>query len=379
MKILNVYRDEYDPNTATLNRFLAFVKGFSEDGIITNVYFLRPNKKKDKVNTVYQNVTFNYLWENKRYSNNKYVQYGQQILWVIYSLLKKKKGDNIILFGSNEFLFVFSLFRNLNIYYEVTEHPSLWMIGKSLHINLMFRLYYYGIRKIKGLFAISTSLREFYISKGVSADVVHTVNMIVDISRFENLKKEDTKVRYIAYCGSIVNSKDGVDDLIEAFNIVSQKVDDVKLFLIGIYNYKADEDKNLNLISKYSLQNKIIHTGELSVTEMPQILKNASVLVLARPDNLQAKNGFPTKLGEYLLTSNPVVVTSVGDIPVFLKDGESAYIAEPDNINDIADKIYCALTDERAIFIGKKGMGVALEHFNYFNEAKKISKIIFKH
>jgi len=379
MKILHVYRDEYDPNTATLNRFLAFIKGFSEIGITTNVYFLRPNQKKEKVNAVYPNVTFHYLWENKKFNTNKYVKYGQQILWVLSSLMKRKKNDNIILFGSNEFLFLFSLFRNLNIYYEVTEHPGLWMAGKSLHVKLMFRLYYYSIKKIKGIFVISSPLKEFYIGKGVSASVIHTVNMIVDTSRFENLKKGVSIDRYIAYCGSIVNKKDGVDDLIEAFNIVSQRIGDIKLLLMGIYNYKADEEKNINLINKYSLQDRIIHTGEVSVLEMPQLLKNASALVLARPDNLQAKNGFPTKLGEYLLTSNPVVVTRVGDISLFLKDGESAYIAEPDNIEDIAEKIYLALTDECASLIGKKGLEVAKEHFNYFKEAQKIYKAIYNH
>ncbi len=379
MEILHIYRDEYYPNTATLNRLLAFIKGFSEIGITTNVYFLRPNEKREKVNTVYPNVTFHYLWEKKKFHDNKYLQYGQQILWVLSSLMKRKKKDNIILFGSNEFLFFFSLFRNLNIYYEVTEHPSLWMIGKSLHIKLMFKLYYCGIRKLKGIFVISSPLKEFYISKGVSASVIHTVNMIVDTSRFENLKREDNIDRYIAYCGSIVNKKDGVDDLIEAFNIVSQKVYDVKLLLMGIYNYKADEEKNNSLINKYSLQKRIIHCGEVSVLEMPQLLKNASALVLARPDNLQAKNGFPTKLGEYLLTSNPVVVTRVGDISLFLKDGESAYIAEPDNIENIADKIYLALTDKNASLIGKNGLEVAIEHFNYFNESKKIYKTIYNH
>ena len=49
------------------------------------------------------------------------------------------------------------------------------------------------------------------------------------------------------------------------------------------------------------------------------------MLVLARPDNIQAKGGFPTKLGEYLATGNPVVVTKVGEIPNYLIDGVNAF------------------------------------------------------
>ena len=96
---------------------------------------------------------------------------------------------------------------------------------------------------------------------------------------------------------------------------------------------------------------------------MPQILKNAAVLALDRPESLQAQCGFPTKLGEYLLTENPVVVTKVGDIPLFLKDGETALIAEERN-------------PEEASKIGKAGALVAMREFNYLNETKKIIDVI---
>ena len=118
--------------------------------------------------------------------------------------------------------------------------------------------------------------------------------------------------------------------------------------------------------------------GEVSANEIPQLLKNAQVLVLARPDNLQAKNGFPTKLGEYLLTANPVVITNVGDIPLFLKDGESAFIARPGNVKNIAEKIYYAVGhQDEANRIGEQGRLVALKYFNYKIEAEKIINVIF--
>lgn len=70
---------------------------------------------------------------------------------------------------------------------------------------------------------------------------------------------------------------------------------------------------------------------------MPQMLKNAEALVLDRPNSLQAQYGFPTKLGEYLLTGNPVVVTKVGDIPLYLKDGVSALLSEDRNPKEFAE------------------------------------------
>ena len=61
---------------------------------------------------------------------------------------------------------------------------------------------------------------------------------------------------------------------------------------------------NLELIENLGVKNSVIFTGIVSAAEIPQILKNATVLALDRPDSLQAQCGFPTKLGEYLLTEN---------------------------------------------------------------------------
>lgn len=107
------------------------------------------------------------------------------------------------------------------------------------------------------------------------------------------------------------------------------------------------------------------------------MLKNAEVLALDRPDNLQAKYGFPTKLGEYLLTENPVVITSVGDIPKFLKDGVSALIAKPFDSEDFSSKLIWALNNrEEAEIIGKNGKDIAVKSFNSFSETRKLVDFI---
>ena len=70
---------------------------------------------------------------------------------------------------------------------------------------------------------------------------------------------------------------------------------------------------------------------------------------------------------------NPVVVTKVGDIPLFLKDGETALLAEERNPQEFASKLIWALEhNEEAAKIGKAGALVALRQFNYLSETKKI-------
>lgn len=222
------------------------------------------------------------------------------------------------------------------------------------------------------MFVISTALKEYYMSLGILEENIVVLNMTVDSNRFEGLRKQLSEP-YIAYCGTASNNKDGVDELIKAFAIVHKTHPEVKLYIIGNIPQKKDISGNLKLIESLNLKNSIVFTGVVTAADIPQILKNAVVLALDRPDSLQAQCGFPTKLGEYLLTENPVVVTKVGDIPIFLKDGESALLAEERNPQEFASKIIWALDhSDAAAEIGKKGAEVALEKFNYLTETKKI-------
>ena len=113
--------------------------------------------------------------------------------------------------------------------------------------------------------------------------------------------------------------------------------------------------------------------GEFSRDKIPAIIKNASLLALPRPDSKQAQGGFPTKLGEYLATGNPVCATTVGEIPDYLIDDESIYFAEPGSINSFADAMKRALSNPlKAKRIGTNGRKVAETHFNKDIQAKKL-------
>ena len=191
------------------------------------------------------------------------------------------------------------------------------------------------------------------------------------------MEKKNPLERYIAYCGTASNNKDGVDELIKAYAIVHKQIQDVNLYIIGKPLSEKDESGNMRLVKELGLTDEVVFTGVLAASEIPQVLKNAEVLALARPDSLQAQCGFPTKLGEYLLTENPVVVTKVGDIPHFLEDRKTALLAEQRDAQEFAGKLIWALEHpQEAKAIGKAGAEVAMREFNCVNEAKKIYEVV---
>ena len=292
-------------------------------------------------------------------------------------LKKLKEGDIVYTYSLNLVTKMCEDVKGVKVYAERTEHPE----ASPGFINPLLALSESEIKetlyRLCGLFVISRPLKEYYETLGMDSSKIHIINMIVNADRFRGIEKTHSRERYIAYCGTASNNKDGVDLLIKAFAIICSKHTDIKLYIIGKTPSRKDTSTNLKLIKDLGIEDRIVFIGIVSSEKMPQILKDAEVLALARPDNLQAKYGFPTKLGEYLLTGNPVVITSVGDIPYFLKDGVSALISDPSNIEIFAKKLLWAIENPKeALKIGKAGADIALTHFNSVIETQKILNVI---
>lgn len=199
--------------------------------------------------------------------------------------------------------------------------------------------------------------------------------MTVDLKRFD-LKRKPID-RYMAYCGSSSFDKDGVDILIKSFSLISMKYPDVKLKIAAFM--ESDGVKMLAMIQELQLQDKVIYVGELTRDQIPEFVTNAELLMLPRPDSKQARGGFPTKLGEYLATGNPVCATNVGEILNYLVDNESAFMAEPGSITSFTSAIDRALSDPvKAIIIGMNGRKVAEAQFNMDIQSNRLYNFLIE-
>jgi glycosyltransferase involved in cell wall biosynthesis len=189
--------------------------------------------------------------------------------------------------------------------------------------------------------------------------------MTVDLKRFNGEKEnlQPFSKPYIAYIGVMNDAKDGVNILINAFNIIKNKYSEHKVYLIGSWNY--DTPGHQQMIKENSLSERVFWMKEYQRDQIPNIICNADLLVLPRPDSKQARGGFPTKLGEYLATGIPVCATRVGEIPDYLQDNESVFFADPGSSDSFAKALDRALSDSiNAKRIGQNGKKVAETYFN---------------
>lgn len=361
------------PNTASGNRFCSFLHGFDELEISVTAVLHKPSPDHYHIPSSFTHVKVMELWKDwpffRRVADKLYSKFS-----LVGFINRIQKGDSVFVYGSPDYVKIFRTIPGINVYHERTEHPDVL----PLNSNELQEQYLKACVKLDGLFVISTTLKDYFISRGVQESKITIVNMTVDTERFKNVSQNNSSGRIISYCGTASNNKDGVDQLIKAFAIVAGKHQDVKLQIIGKAPSKDDASGNAQLVKQLGLEDRVIFTGVVPAHKMPQILADSTILALDRPDSLQARNGFPTKLGEYLLSERPVVVTRVGDIPLFLRDGESASLAEDNNPEDFASKL-CWLLEHptEADEIGKAGAQVAKTHFNYKTETKKIASVIF--
>lgn len=224
---------------------------------------------------------------------------------------------------------------------EINEWPLsvTWDEGRIkqwIEIHLLPKLF-------DGFICISDLLVDFCREHGRKNVPILKVPMTVDVAAIDFVPTfQQSNNPSVVYAGSVTEFKDGVETLKKAME--------------GI---KAD----LLMISGRSHE------------EAVAIMKGANCLVLARPDSQQARAGFPTKLGEYLATGIPVVVTKTGEISRYLKDGVNAYLAEPGDIDGIASKIKFVLEHpEEAAGVGVAGRKVAALCFDWHNHAESVNR-----
>lgn len=293
----------------------------------------------------------------------------------ITTKVRKNNYEAVILI-SNSLLLIYPLWfackrGKVRFLQEKSEFPFVLMKKGFLHklyakfyVNTTYRLF-------DGLIIMTKPLMEYFKNKVRKDCKLFEMPMTVDTERFAIDKTDSEYGDYIAYCGNMAGNKDGIMNLIEAFDKASPKIGNVKLLLIGGSTSQEDWEKTVHEVEN-TKNNKIIMFGKASREQIPSLLKNAKALALARPSSLQSSGGFPTKLGEYLATGNPVIVTAVGDIPHYL-NSDNAFVVEPDNNSLFADTIIGVFEDyKKAKEVGEKGKELANTVFSSKYQSKRL-------
>lgn len=228
-------------------------------------------------------------------------------------------------------MFVIAKFFNIKIICEVNEFPvRVYKYGRE---NIVSK--FIETKFADGYSIISDQLVEYFESISLFKKRIIKLPMTVDENRFVGVVNINTN--NIVYSGSLNHKKDGLNFLLEAFKILSQK-SKLNLVIAG-YGTSSEIDYLLEFIKNNNLENRVSYLGYIKSSEIPSLVCSAKILVMPRPKSKQAEGGFPSKLGEYLMSRKPIVVTRTGEISNFLNENEVFFIDTDNIIKGLIKKI----------------------------------------
>jgi phosphatidylinositol alpha-mannosyltransferase len=182
--------------------------------------------------------------------------------------------------------------------------------------------------------------------------------------------------RLLVYSGSF-GEKDGIFVLIEALGRIIRQYPEAFMVMTGRNDNEQLMEEVRKHISRLKLQDNTRMVGFVNADELLCYNSMADVLFVCRSNSAFANHGFPWKLGEYCMTSKPVIATDVSDIRMYFTDNLDLFIVEPDNPDAIAGKVLEIFGHyQHALDVARLGKMAALTNFGYFQKAGEVVKFI---
>jgi len=127
---------------------------------------------------------------------------------------------------------------------------------------------------------------------------------------------------------------------------------------------------------KFMIKTRVDLVGYVTKEELIRLTSTATALLLAKPDNRQNRYNMATKIGEYLLTGRPVVISLVDPVCNHLENKVDAITVKPD-CNEFAGALRFILDNPgKAGEIGLKGQTKANQLFDYKIHAARMNDFL---
>ncbi len=133
----------------------------------------------------------------------------------------------------------------------------------------------------------------------------------------------------ITYLGPM-SARDMPMTMVEGVRLAVGQGHDVRLVVVGdVDSEPAGRRARAFVMADTELKGRVTFTGYVSSDELKLRLAGSDAFMLIRPDTLEARACFPTRLQEYLETARPVVVSNVGDMELYFRHRQDAWLVPP--------------------------------------------------
>ena len=185
----------------------------------------------------------------------------------------------------------------------------------------------YSLKRADKVRVISTATEKLVRENSTHTEF-YKFPTFTDIDMF----KAETDVSYkpiIMYAGWLYYLK-GLQFLIKAWSRLQKKYPDFKILIVGDGPYRNDL---IDLARKNNIKN-IEFTGWKPLEVTKNYMRNCYVFTL-----LSLSEGLGRVLIEAAMLRKPAIGSRVDGIPDIIQDGETGYLIEPGNVDELADKL----------------------------------------
>jgi glycosyltransferase involved in cell wall biosynthesis len=197
------------------------------------------------------------------------------------------------------------------------------------------------------------------IYNGIQVEQIEEAAIKTDIRQEFDLADSTT---LIANVGRLSEQK-GHCYLIEAVQLLAQERDDFKVLVVG----KGELEEEIKAqVKKLGLEDHIIFTGFR--TDVYSIMKQIDFLL-----HTALWEGFGFVVAEAMAAGKPVVSTDVSNISEIIVEGETGYLDETKNPEDIAEKTIKLLENDSREQMGQVGRQVVKDKFSFEEQVDKLA------
>lgn len=392
MKVYIVTKEPFPNGMAATNRIKCYARAIHEGGVDCEILIAGATESGGIINNkeahgFYEGIPFRYIGGTTTDTRKKYIRRFAQYLRIIkterYLNHSIKAGDVVLLYmgGASERLLRMADVAHKKKAYCVRDlcelpYASLEESKRTSQLRTQLLESQYPI--YDGIISISDALLQL-AKRYANPNCKHIkVPIMVEYEHYGITKETNSNTPFIFHAGTLYQRKDGILGMIEAFGMAKQRLKKpIKYVLTGSINNASHPKELQQLIEKYQLEDSIEFVGYLNRDQIKEYLTHASLVISNRPKSQQDFYGFSTKVGEYLASGTPLLMTNWGEAVNWLESGKSAYITEPEDTKALADAIVHVFThSDESRKVGLAGQKVCRKCFDYRNWSKPLVEFL---
>jgi len=219
------------------------------------------------------------------------------------------------------------------------------------------------------IISISPYVRERL--RGIATGVIHDIDNPISEHCFDVDRKER---KGTVFCAAALIPRKNALTLVDAVAELVGDGLDIELRLAGSLDDEGYVRQVRRRIQQKELEQHVLILGRLSADQVRKELSTASIFALT-----SLEENSPMGIEEAMAAGVPVVTSNRCGMPYMVRDGESGFLVDPNNPDDIARRLRQLLeNDELRRAMGAKGREIAMDRFHPAKVAARTREVYLR-